>query len=92
MENIKTFKMIGLEMEHIFIENGMSPLKADVIECGGFVPAMILVLCNLFGRTKEVTDFVDECIDYFGLSYNELSAEIANRLFGMFKDILEKES
>ncbi|MBP3494486.1 MAG: hypothetical protein J6J83_07780 [Oscillospiraceae bacterium] len=85
MDECNTFKgRIGLPLEAIINQQGLSNISADVIECGGFVPVMALLLCNKYRRTPDIIAFLKECDSVWGLSYNDIPLDTANKLFDKF--------
>ena len=40
----------------------------DMIEAGSFIPIILLILCNKYGRTAAVVAFLEEACEYMGRS------------------------
>lgn len=96
MEKCEFHKEIGCKLEGYARECGESrnrcnstgnacgriEIKADDIDCGGFVPAMLLVLSMNNSLTK---DFIEESKPYIGLTYNEIDPNKAEELLKKFE-------
>lgn len=87
MEKCEFHKKIGMELELIAHEHSLTTLQANDIDCGSFVPTMLLIL----GMNNSLTqDFIEESKEYIGLTYNEIDPNRAEALFIQFKSLLDK--
>ena len=68
---------------------GSTSVSADSIACGEFVSTMLSILSVAYGDLKKLSDFVEKCEPYDGLSYNDIPKEAADSLFNDFKRLMD---
>lgn len=69
---------------------GESFPTASTIADGEFVDAMLQILLITYGDLKQVSDFVEQCNEYDGLSYNNIPQDVAISLFRDFERLIRE--